>query len=455
MIHNQTHADNLIQKEIFMTQFRIPHHVKILLLAFLAITLFACSAQTATVPSQDLYTDTISHPNDLWQRLRNGFALETLENSEIKRNEISYTKSPKFLYRITKRSERYLFYIVEEVERRGMPSEMALVPLVESAFNPLAKSSGNAVGLWQFIPATGKSFGLKQDGWLDERQDVIAATHAALDYLQKLHDKFGDWKLALAAYNWGQGAVSRSLEKNREQNLPEDFHNIKLPIETRNHVHKIIAIKNIIANPQNYGITLNSIPNHPYFKEIETHYHMDKTLAAELADISIDEFNALNPAYKRAIVKVKNPPHTLLLPVKNAETFLANINGYEEPLISWQIHQLKKGESIHKISKRYRMTEAQLQEANGITENDIIVYGQTILVPHASNRIDADISLVRKKPKLAKYERKRSIYIVKKGDTLSGIAKHHGTTVQQIKRWNTDNERLSIGQKLVLQLVKS
>lgn len=438
-----------------MTQFRILRHVKILLLAFLAITLFACSAQTATVPSQDLYTDTISQPNDLWQRLRDGFTLEPLENKDIKRNEISYTKSPKFLYRITKRSERYLFYIVEEVEHRGMPSEMALVPLVESAFNPLAKSSGNAVGLWQFIPATGKSFGLKQDGWLDERQDVIAATHAALDYLQKLHDKFGDWKLALAAYNWGQGAVSRSMERNRKKGLPEDFHSIKLPIETRNHVHKIIAIKNIIANPENYGITLNSIPNHPYFKEIEAHYHIDKSLAAELADIPIDEFNALNPAYKRAIVKVKNPPHTLLLPVKNAEIFQVNLYGYEEPLISWQIHQLKEGESIHKISRRYRITEAQLQEANGIAKNEKIVYGQTILVPHASNRIDADISIVRKKPILAKYEGKPSIYVVKKGDTLSGIAKRHGTTIQQIKQWNTDNERLSIGQKLVLQLVKS
>lgn len=438
-----------------MTQFKILHHVKILLFAFIAITLFACSAQTATVPSQDIHTETISQPNDLWQRLRDGFALEALENSEIKRNEVSYTKSPKFLYRITKRSERYLFYIVEEVERRGMPSEMALVPLVESAFNPIAKSSGNAVGLWQFIPATGKSFGLEQDGWLDERQDVTAATHAALDYLQKLHDKFGDWKLALAAYNWGQGSVSKSLERNRKKGLPEDFHNIKLPIETRNHIHKLIAIKNIIANPENYGITLNTIPNRPYFKEIEAHYHMDKTLAAELADISIDEFNALNPAYKRAIVKVKNPPHTLLLPVKNAEIFKANLYGYEEPLISWQIHQLKKGENIHKISRRYRMTEVQLLEANGIAKDDKITYGQTILVPHASNRIDANISIVRKKPTLAKHKSQSSIYIVKKGDTLSGIAKRHGTTVKQIKRWNSENERLSIGQKLVLQHAQS
>ncbi len=464
------------------------HDVKILLLAFIAITLFACSAQTATVPSQNVYTDTTTtnQPNDLWQRLRYGFALETLENNEIKKNEISYTKNPKFLYRITKRSERYLFYIVEEVERRGMPSEIALVPLVESAFNPIAKSRVNAVGLWQFIPTTGKSFGLKQDGWLDERQDVIAATHAALDYLQTLHSKFGDWKLALAAYNWGQGAVSRSLERNREKGLPENFHSIKLPIETRNHIHKLIAIKNIIANPENYGIKLNTIPNRPYFMEVEANNHIDKTLAAELADISIDEFNALNPAYKRAIVKVKNPPHTLLLPVKKADTFLTNLEDYDEPLISWQIHQLKKGESIHKISRRYRMTEVQLKEANGITKNDKIKYGQTILIPHASNRIDADtlivrkkttiamhdknsliynvkasnridadISIVRKKPAVAIHDENSLIYTVKEGDTLSGIAKNHGTTVLQIKQWNTDNEQLSIGQKLVLQLTKS
>ncbi len=437
-----------------MTQFKIIHHVKILLV-FMAITLSACSAQTSTAPSQNVYTDTTNQPNDLWQRLRNGFALETLENKEIKRSEISYTKNPKFLHRITKRSERYLFYIVEEVERRGMPSEIALVPLVESAFNPIAKSSVNAAGLWQFIPATGKSFGLTQNGWLDERQDVIAATHAALDYLQALHSKFGDWKLALAAYNWGQGAVSQSLERNREKGLPEDFHSIKLPIETRNHIHKLIAIKNIIASPENYGIKLNTIPNRPYFMEVETNNHIDKTLVAELADISIDEFNALNPAYKRAIVKVKNPPHTLLLPVKKADTFLANLEDYEEPLISWQFHQLKKGESIHKISRRYDMTEAQLIEANDITKNDKIKYGQTILVPPASTRIDANISIVRKKPAMAMHDENSLIYTVKEGDTLSGIAKNHGTTVRQIKRWNTDNEQLSIGQKLVLQLTKS
>lgn len=438
-----------------MTQFKITHHAKILLFAFIVITLFACSAQTSTVPSQSVYTDTTDQPNDLWQRLRNGFALETLENKEIKISEISYTKNPKFLHRITKRSERYLFYIVEEVERRGMPSEIALVPLVESAFNPIAKSSVNAAGLWQFIPATGKSFGLKQNGWLDERQDVIAATHAALDYLQALHSKFGDWKLALAAYNWGQGAVSQSLERNRKKGLPEDFHSIKLPIETRNHIHKLIAIKNIIASPENYGIKLNTIPNRPYFMEVETNKNIDKTLVAELANISIDEFNALNPAYRRAIVKVKKSPHTLLLPVKKADTFLANLEDYEEPLISWQFHQLKKGESIHKISRRYHMTEAQLIEANDITKNDKIKYGQTILIPHASTRIDANTLIVRKKPAIAVHDDNSLIYTVKEGDTLSGIAKNHGTTVRQIKRWNTDNEQLSIGQKLVLQLTKS
>ncbi len=438
-----------------MTQFKIIYDVKILLLVFIAITLLACSAQTATVPIKSVYTDTTNQPNDLWQRLRNGFALEEIENKEIRRNEISYTKNPKFLYRVTKRSERYLFYIVEEVERRGMPSEIALVPLVESAFNPIAKSSVNAAGLWQFIPATGKSFGLKQDGWLDERQDVIAATHAALDYLQNLHSKFGDWKLALAAYNWGQGAVSRSLERNREKGLLEDFHSIKLPIETRNHIHKLIAIKNIIANPENYGIKLDTIPNHPYFMEVEANSHIDKTLAAKLADISIDEFNALNPAYKRAIVKVENPPHTLLLPVKKANTFLTNLEDYEEPLISWQIHQLKKGENIHKISKRYQITEAQLIEANDLTKNDKIKYGQTILIPHASTRIDANTTIIRNKPAVPTHDKNLLIYTVKEGDTLSGIAKSYGTTVLQIKQWNTDNEQLSIGQKLVLQLTKS
>lgn len=446
-----------------MVQLYKVQFIRKLLLTFVVSFLFACTGQSTTITSHishtshTSHTETEDHPPDLWQRLRNGFALEALENNEIKRNEASYTKDPELLYRIIERSERYLFYIVEEIERREMPTEIALLPLVESAFNPHAISSVNAAGLWQFIPTTGKSFGLHQDRWLDERQDVIAATHAALDYLQSLHNKFDDWQLALAAYNWGQGSVSRALEKNRKEGLPEDFHSINLPIETRNHIHKLIAIKNIVADPEDYGIELNIIPNQPYFKEIDAHQHIDKTLAAELADISLEELDALNPAHKRAIIKVTNPPQALLLPVENADKFLENLENHEEPLMSWHIHQVQRGENINKISRRYRMTENQLKEANGITkQSNRITHGQTILVPHASNRIDANTSIVRKKPSLARYAKNLSIYIVvKKGDTLSGIAKRHGTTIQQIKRWNTNNKQIFVGQKLKLQLTKS
>lgn len=489
--------------------------VVIFQLTFLVIIFFSFTAQASEASRHAAQTRTTTHSNDLWQRLRNGFSLKRVKNQEISKNETSFTKNPKFFYRITERSEPYLFYIVEEVERRGMPTEIALLPLIESSFDPHAKSSSNAAGLWQFIPATGKSFGLRQNMWLDERQDVLAATNAALDYLQTLHEKFDDWKLALAAYNWGQGSVSQALERNRELGLPTDFHSIDLPVETRNHIHKLIAIKNIIANPANYGIKLSTIPNRPYFEEVKAHQHMDKKLIAELAEISITEFNALNPAYKRAIVKARNPPTTLLLPVDNIDTFLTNLEDYSDPLMSWQIYRIKEGESINKISQRYAMTEAQIKEANEITENSNITHGQTILVPHASMRNDAnisivrkkpnvtkshsshiakesgarspiakhptdrrvknskiahnpiiqmppvghgietDISIVRKKPMVARQDSNHSIYIVKEGDTLSGIARLHGTTIQQIKLLNSNDDRLSVGQKLVLRLKKS
>lgn len=435
-------------------------HAAISLIIFLATIIFTSATQATEIAGQQArlyskpFTNTFSHSNDIWARIRSGFALKLPSSKEVRKNEASYTRDPQYLYRMTEQSERYLYYIVEEVERRGMPAEIALLPMVESAFDPEAESGSKAVGLWQFIPSTGESFGLTQNWWLDDRKDVIAATSAALDYLQYLYDKFNNWELALAAYNWGQGAVLRSIAKNRENGLPVNFHDIRLPDETRNHIHKIIAIKNIIANPEDYGVKLSAIPNRPYFDKVETEDHMDIELVAKLADISVDEFNALNPAHKRVVVKVDEPPRIMLLPANKVETFLTNLEDYEEPLISWQMHHVKKGENVKEISQRHSISMAQLKKVNGIAGNRI-AHGQRILVPLTEKNIGADITLVRKKPARAKKPGKHLVYIIKKGDTLLNIARRHGLTVKQIKSWNSGGDHLGIGQRLILMQLSS
>ncbi len=382
-------------------------------------------------------------PNDLWERIRSGFALTAYDDKEVRKNEASYTRSQIHIDQITARSKYYLYYIVEEVERRGMPLEIALLPIVESAFDPKAKSGSNAAGLWQFTASTGKGFGLAQNRWHDDRKDVLAATHAALDYLQYLHNKFGDWKLALAAYNWGQGALGRALDDNRKKGLPASFHHLKLPVETSNHVHKLIAIKNIVANPAAFGIKLDAIPNKPYFAVIDVDNHIDIALVARLANISIKKFNKLNPAYKQAVIKVTDSPRQLLLPLAKASIFLRNIEAYDKS-------RLTRGNDIAAdvtIVRRKPILKA------GVT----VVYKLPIVRRKPAFKVTATI--VRKKLLLSQQvddfiSIKQFIYIVKKGDTLSEIAGRYGITVKQIKLWNSNNERLAIGQKLVL-IVKS
>ncbi len=234
---------------------------------------------------------------DLWTRVRSGLSMSELQGHEVRQNENGYTRHQKFIDHMVEQSRRYLFHIVEEVERRKMPTEIALLPIVESAFNPVAYSHRHASGLWQFVPATGRAYGLEQNWWHDDRRDVIAATNAALDYLQKLYRMFGDWKLTVAAYNWGEGALKRSIDENHGGDLKVSFHDLQLPTETKNHVAKLIAIRNIIANPSQYGVKLKPLPNRPYFKQVKITQHMDVKLAAELADLPEHEFNALNPAY--------------------------------------------------------------------------------------------------------------------------------------------------------------
>lgn len=411
----------------------------------------------ALTPSTGMYgfaADLSTPPADLWERIRNGFAMAELNSKEVRNSENFYASRPEYINRIVERSKLYLFHIVEEVERRGMPTEIALLPIIESAFNPTAYSRSHASGIWQFIPSTGKNYGLQQNWWHDDRRDIVAATSAALDYLQNLHRMFGDWELALASYNWGEGAVGRSLTRNRNNGLPTDFRSIRMPSETQHYVPKLIAMKNIISNPAAFGIVLESIPNQPYFEQIATTQHIDVKLAANLADISVDEFNALNPAHNRPVINV-NGSRTLLLPVDKVETFMANLENHGKPLVSWQAYQAKSGETADRISARHGISVARLREVNGIARHGKIAPGQTLLVPLNGSSVGMDISAMRNQPVAPKILERSLVYTVKKGDTLSTIAMRHGVNVVQIQSWNSRTERLAIGQKLVLKQITS
>ncbi|MCC6917402.1 transglycosylase SLT domain-containing protein [Nitrosomonas sp.] len=394
--------------------------------------------------------------DDLWMRVRAGFSLTGTQSQEIRQHESNFCKNQQFIDHIVERSQRYLFYILEEVERRRMPAEIALLPIIESEFDPDAYSHKHAAGLWQFVPSTGKAFGLEQNWWHDERRDIIAATQAALDYLQMLHKMFGNWKLALAAYNWGQGSLKKVIDEDHGGNKSVHYQEIGLPAETRNYISKLIAIRNIIANPRRYGIKLKPISNRPYFEQITITQQIDVQLAARLAGISENEFNALNPAYHRPVIKAEDSPRTLLLPVTSIKTFVDNLENYDKSLVSWRIYQVEKTETLQDLSIRYRIPAGKLAAINGIAERAALKKGQKLLVPRdgSSAREVTYLALHQPRPvtKRSSSAAGHVIYTVKKGDTLHDIAKRYGIDVKTIRLWNKGSNQLSIGQKLTLKL---
>jgi membrane-bound lytic murein transglycosylase D len=266
-------------------------------------------------------------PPDLWQRIRSGFAMPELENDLVKQHEQWYLSRPDYIQRMTERSRKYLFHIVEELERRGMPTELALLPYIESAFNPQAVSSARAAGMWQFMPATATDFDLRQNLFRDDRRDVLASTRAALDYLQKLHGMFGDWHLALAAYNWGQGSVGRAIAKNQRAGRGTSYTELDMPAETRHYVPKLQAVKNIVGNPELYRAELPAIDNHPYFQAVDITRDIDVELAAKLADVRLEDFKALNPSLNHPVIFAAGTPR-ILLPWDNAKVFRRNLEAY-------------------------------------------------------------------------------------------------------------------------------
>ena len=326
-------------------------------------------------------------PNDLWERIRKGYQMPDLEGNLANDRTQWYASKPEYLQRMTERSNKYLYHIVEELEARKMPTELALLPFIESAFNPQAVSSARASGMWQFMPATGKSFDLKQNAFRDDRRDVQASTRAALDYLERLHKMFGDWHLALAAYNWGEGNVRKAINRNQRAGLPTGYTDLNMPMETRMYVPKLQAMKNIVGNPPQYGVVLPSIPNHPYFQSVPLPRDMDVSVAAKLADISEQDFKALNPSAHRPVLLAAGSPN-ILLPWDNAEVFQRN---YEASTLgrmaTWTAWVAPSTMKVADAAKRVNMNEADFRAINNIPPRMLIKAGSALLVPRSANTL--------------------------------------------------------------------
>lgn len=395
--------------------------------------------------------------DDLWVRLRAGYGLDlSLENDRIRVQRDWYARHPDYFLRVTTRSERYLHYIVEQAEQRNMPLELALLPVVESAFDPFAYSHGRAAGPWQFIPSTGDYFGMKRTWWEDQRRDIEKSTNAALDYLQKLADRFdGDWLLALASYNAGGGTISRAIRKNEEAGKPTDFWNLKLPAETTAYVPKLLAVAQIVKDPAAYNIALHPIPNDPYFASVDTGGQIDLAQAAKLAEISIEELYLLNPSYNRWATS-PDGPFNLLVPADRADQFSTKLAALpKDQRMQWARYKIQPGDSLHAIARKYR-TSAQVLSSINHLKGSTIIAGRTLLIPGPaagsdSYTLSADSRLASSQSK-GKTGRQRSNYKVKSGDTLWAIARKYSVSVNELAKWNdmAPKDSLSIGQSLAI-----
>ena len=389
----------------------------------------------------------------VWTRVRDGFKIPNMENSVVDENLAKYSKRPDYLQRMANRSQKYLYHIIEEVTARGMPTEIALLPFVESAFVTNAKSLVKAAGLWQFMPATGKHYELDQTMWKDERYDVLQSTAAALTYLQRLHDEFDDWPLAFAAYNWGEGNVRRAIKRNQSLGLPTDYMSLKMPAETRNYYPKLQAIKNIVQNPNDYGIKLPTIYNEPFFVQIFKDQDIDVKRAAKLAGMSHEEFSTLNPSFNRPVI-VASHNHSMLMPTDKLDQFIENLVAYRtsgKPLSSWTTYRVQPEDTVAAIARKAHMTEAALREANQIPAGRRIKPGSLVLVSKSSglgnaedissDTIDASFALAQ--------DYRRVTYRVRRGDNMRSVARRLGVSPATIMKSNgLRSQRLRVGQTL-------
>lgn len=399
----------------------------------------------------------LAPPVDLWDRIRRGYAMPNLENDLVRDREQWYATRPDYIFRMTERSKKYLFHVVEELELRNMPTELALLPFIESAFNPQAVSSAKAAGMWQFMPATGKYFELKQNAFRDDRRDVLASTRAALDYLQKLYGMFGDWHLALAAYNWGEGSVGRSIAKNQRAGQATGYMDLNMPMETRMYVPKLQAVKNIVAQPSAFNSKLPLIENHPYFQSVTIRRDIDVVLAAKLAEVPLDDFKALNPSINRPVIMAAGTPQ-VLLPWDNAEVFQSNLESYAGGrLASWTVWVAPTTMRPAEAAKRVGMNETDFRAVNAIPPKVVIKAGSSLLVPRSdSNKDDvavkvADNGQLSLAPEVVL---KRATVRAGKGENVATIARKYHVNADQVAQWNKVGVAASFkpGQQVVVFL---
>ena len=360
----------------------------------------------------------------------------------VKKYERWYSEHPVYTYRMFERTKRYIYYVVQEVKKRSMPMEIALLPIIESAYNPIARSNMKAVGLWQFIPSTGKNYGLQQDWWKDERSNVILSTNASLNYLEKLYNQFGTWELALAAYNAGEGKVGREIKRNKRRKRATDYYTISLPRETDEYVSKLIAMKHIIQNPQKYNVEVPYIPNAPYFAEVTLKEQMDIDLILKLADISSEEFELLNAHHKRPLIPKESQPTTILLPQHKVEMYNKNLMAHNESLSNWVLYKPKRKESIMKVAKKFDINLSTFKRINSLNGRVTFRKNSTVLIPKSSEL-------------KSKYTLKGTgdfnytsvgTHHVSKGDTLGGIARKYRVSIEDLKEFNElDSHIIIIG----------
>ncbi|MEX6504379.1 lytic transglycosylase domain-containing protein [Pseudomonas zhanjiangensis] len=389
---------------------------------------------------------------DIWERIRAGYQLQDAIgiNPRIEQQRLRFVSNPSFVEKAGERSSPYIHYIVERLEERDMPSELALLPMIESAYNPFAYSHANAVGLWQFIPSTGRHFNLRQTSWYDGRRDVLASTQAAMNYLSRLHQMFnGDWLLALAAYNAGEGRVSRAIERNQALGLPTDYWNLTLPKETQDYVPRLLALSQVILSPEAYGVSLAPIANEPYFEQVKLKQHMDLSRVAAMADLDEDELYQLNPAFKKRITL--DGPQRLLVPTDKAELLAANLALMKpQDMVDWQQYRVRAGDSLNAIANRYHLTVATLKDINRLSGNHLSI-GQVLSIPAQPGK-QAQEPLFQR---LAGAEATPRRYRVKHGDNLWQIAKAHRVSVKDVRRWNgLKGNTLRVGQTLALHDVQ-
>ena len=409
-------------------------------------------------PDRPVDLDAPAARTDLWARVRQGFVMPELDTPLVRKWEQYYASKPDYVQRMTERGGRYLFHIVEELSQRGLPTELALLPFVESAFNPQAMSSAKASGMWQFVPATGRDFALRQNIFRDDRRDVLASTRAALDYFQMLNKQFGDWQLVLAAYNWGQGSVQRAIDRQLRNGQTAAYTDLAMPEETRNYLPKLQAIKNIVLRPDAFGLILPPLLNHPYFLSVPITRDIDVDLAARLAGLSLEAFKQLNPQMNKPVILAKGTPQ-VLLPYDSADIFVRALANHPGHLATWTAWPAPRTLKPAEAARLVGMNEAHLREVNAIPPKMLVKVGSVLLVPRDAGRghdvaqevaEHATLSLAPEPPPL----RRVSVKAGKHGDSVASIAQRYRVSVAQVAGWNKVQAGASFkpGQAVVLML---